>query len=79
VDRHPRWPATDRAADPKGGRDALDGIEQRTDRTTVKARVRAAPNEGAANAAVVKLLAKSTGVATRDVSLAAGATSRPNG
>ena len=61
----------------KGGRDAIEGIAQRADGTTVlKARVRAAASEGAANAALMQLLAKSMGVALRDVSLVAGATSR---
>ena len=62
---------------PKGGRDAIEGIEQLADgRSVLKARVRAAASEGAANAALVKLLAKSIGVAARDVSLLAGATAR---
>ena len=62
---------------PKGGRDALDGIEVLADgRAVVKARVRAAPHEGAANAALVKLLAESLNVAPRDVSVVAGATAR---
>lgn len=62
---------------PKGGRDAIDGIEQLADgRVVLKARVRAVASEGAANAALLKLLARSVGVAARDVSLLAGATSR---
>jgi uncharacterized protein YggU (UPF0235/DUF167 family) len=42
----------------------------------VKVRVRAAASEGEANAALVKLIARSLGVAVRDVSLIAGATAR---
>jgi uncharacterized protein (TIGR00251 family) len=62
---------------PKGGRDALDGIEVLADgRTVVKARVRAAPSGGAANAALVKLLADALDVAPRNVSVVAGATAR---
>lgn len=62
---------------PKGGRDAIDGIERLADgREVLKARVRAAPSEGEANAALLALLAKSVGVARRQVSLAAGATAR---
>jgi hypothetical protein len=38
--------------------------------------VRAAPHEGAANAALVKLLAESLKVAPRDISIVAGATAR---
>lgn len=62
---------------PKGGRDAIDGIEQLADgRSALKVRVRAAPHEGEANAALVRLLAKSLGVPLRQVSIAAGATVR---
>jgi uncharacterized protein len=62
---------------PKGGRDAVDGIEQMADgRSVLKARVRAAASDGAANAALVRLLAAALDVAPRDVSLLAGATAR---
>jgi len=62
---------------PKGGRDAIDGRERLADgREVLKARVRAAPSEGEANAALLVLLAKSLRVAPRQVSLAAGATAR---
>jgi uncharacterized protein (TIGR00251 family) len=62
---------------PKGGRDAIDGIERLADgRAVLKARVRAAPSEGAANAALIRLMAQALDVAPRDVSLAAGATAR---
>lgn len=62
---------------PKGGRDAIDGIETLSDgRSVLKLRVRAAPSEGEANAALCKLVAKTLNVPARDVSLAAGATSR---
>lgn len=62
---------------PKGGRDAIDGVEQMADgRSVLKVRVRAAPIEGEANAALVRLLAKSLGVAPRHVSLVAGTTVR---
>lgn len=62
---------------PKGGRDELGGVEQLGDgRSVLKARVRAAPAEGEANAALVALLARSLKVAPRDVSLTAGATAR---
>ncbi len=62
---------------PKGGRDALDGIETLADgRPVLKARVRAAPTEGEANAALVALLAKTLDVPRRAVTLAAGETAR---
>jgi uncharacterized protein (TIGR00251 family) len=62
---------------PKGGRDAIDGIEQLGDgRTALKVRVRAPPFEGEANAALVRLMAKALGVAARQVSVAAGASAR---
>ncbi len=62
---------------PKGGRDSLDGIERLVDgRGVLKARVRAAPSEGEANDALCRLVAKALGVPARDVTLAAGATSR---
>jgi uncharacterized protein (TIGR00251 family) len=62
---------------PKGGRDAIDGIELLADgRAVLKARVAAPPSEGEANAALVRLIAKAVGVPPRDVALAAGATAR---
>jgi hypothetical protein len=62
---------------PKGGRDAIDGIETLSDgRAVLKVRVRAAPTEGEANDALRQLIAKSLGVPKRDVTLAAGATAR---
>ena len=62
---------------PKGGRDAIDGIETLGDgRNVLKARVRAAPSEGEANDALCRLIAKALGVPPRDVTLVAGATAR---
>jgi uncharacterized protein YggU (UPF0235/DUF167 family) len=62
---------------PKGGRDAIEGLERLADGSSVvKARVRAAPHEGAANAALLRLLATALDTAPRNVSLAAGATAR---
>ena len=62
---------------PKGGRDAIDGIETLSDgRAVLKVRVQAVPSEGEANAALIKLIAKAVGVPPRDVSLVAGATAR---
>jgi uncharacterized protein YggU (UPF0235/DUF167 family) len=62
---------------PRGGRDALDGIEQRADgQCVLKARVRAAATEGEANAALVELLAHAADVPRRDVTLVSGAAAR---
>jgi hypothetical protein len=62
---------------PKGGRNSIDGIETMSDgRAVLKARVSAPPFEGAANAALVALLAKSLGVPLRNVEITGGATSR---
>jgi uncharacterized protein len=62
---------------PKGGRDAVDGVDVLADgRSVLKVRVRAAASDGGANAALVRLIAKATGVPPRDVNLAAGATGR---
>ena len=62
---------------PKGGRDALEGIAPLSDgRNVLKARVRAAPHEGAANAALTRLLATAAGVAVSRVTIVAGATTR---
>ena len=62
---------------PKGGRDAIDGIELLADgRSVLKARVRAAPSEGEANTALLRLIANAVGVPPRDVTLSAGATAR---
>ena len=62
---------------PKGGRDSIDGIAQLSDGSSVlKARVAAAPTEGEANNALIRLLAEEIGVSRRDVRIVAGATSR---
>jgi uncharacterized protein YggU (UPF0235/DUF167 family) len=62
---------------PKGGRDAVDGVERLADGSTVlKVRVRAAPHEGAANDALVRLLAKELRLPRTAVALVAGAGAR---
>ena len=62
---------------PKGGRDAIDGVGTLADgRNVLQARVRAAPSQGEANAALLGLLAKKLGVAARAVRLEAGASAR---
>ena len=62
---------------PRGGRDAIEGVEPLADgRRVLKVRVGAAASEGAANAALIALIAKALGVAQRDVRIVAGATAR---
>lgn len=62
---------------PRGGRDAIDGVEALSDgRPVLKVRVRAAPEDGAANEGVRRLLAKTLRVPASAVTLEAGATAR---
>lgn len=62
---------------PRGGRDAVDGIETLADgRLIVKARVRAAPTEGEANTALIRLLAQEFGLSRSQLAIASGATAR---
>lgn len=62
---------------PRGGRDAVEGVEVLADGGTVlKVRVRAAPQAGAANAALEKLIAMRLGVPKSSASVVGGSTSR---
>lgn len=62
---------------PRGGRDAIDGVETLADgRPILKIRVRAAPSEGQANAALVALLARELALPRSAVTLVAGTTAR---
>lgn len=62
---------------PKGGRDCVDGMKYLADdRAVLLARVRAVPENGAANAAILKLLAKELAVPVSALDLVSGATSR---
>jgi uncharacterized protein (TIGR00251 family) len=62
---------------PRGGRDGLDGAESLADgREVLKIRVRAAPSDGEANAALVAFLAKLMGLPRSRVRLVAGASAR---
>lgn len=62
---------------PKGGRNQLDGIVQDADgRPLIKARVSAPPIDGAANVALIKLLAKTFKVSKSKVRFVSGETAR---
>ena len=62
---------------PRGGRDQIEGCTTLSDGNTVMlARVRAAPQDGAANAALIATLVKALGITARDVAIASGQTSR---
>jgi hypothetical protein len=61
---------------PKSSRDQVDGIETRGDGEILKARVRAVPEDGKANAALVTLVAGWLAVPQRSVELVGGGKSR---
>lgn len=62
---------------PKGGRDALEGWAEAADGTChLKARVRAAPEDGKANAALIALLAKALDVARSALAVVGGEKAR---
>lgn len=62
---------------PKGGRDAIDGMETLADgKAVLKARVRAAPEDGRANAALIDLIARALDAPKKAVTIRSGETSR---
>jgi len=62
---------------PKGGRDGLDGWAQGPDgKHYLKARVSVPPEDGKANEALVRLLAKTLGIGTSKVRIVSGTASR---
>lgn len=62
---------------PKSAKDAIEGVETTDDnRQHIKARVRSVPEDGKANAALIKLLGKWLSIAPRHITIVAGATSR---
>lgn len=62
---------------PKASKDAIEGVETGSDGLChLKIRVRALPDKGAANAAVLKLLAKALGVPGSALELMSGHTGR---
>jgi uncharacterized protein YggU (UPF0235/DUF167 family) len=61
---------------PKSGRDGVDGLAETPDGPAVKVRVRAAPADGEANAAVEAVVAKWLGLPGSRVTVAKGYKSR---
>ena len=62
---------------PRGGRDSIDGLGALANgRQMLLARVRPAPEDGAANSALLKLLAKIVGIAPSAAQIISGQTSR---
>lgn len=61
---------------PKSSKDTIDGLEMTAEGPAFKARVRAVPEDGAANAALERLVAGWLGVPKSLVRLVAGAKSR---
>ena len=62
---------------PNAGRDAIEGVELRDDGSAVlRLRVKAVPDKGKANAAVIALLAKALGVPKSAIEVTSGETAR---
>jgi uncharacterized protein YggU (UPF0235/DUF167 family) len=62
---------------PKGGRDAVEGWEtDSAGASHLKARVRAAPESGKANAALIELIAKALDVSRSSVAITGGEKAR---
>ena len=61
---------------PKSSRDTIDGLTQTTDGPAIKARVRALPENNAANKALIVIVAKWLSVPKSSISLSVGAKSR---
>lgn len=61
---------------PKSSKDAIDGLQTTAEGPAFQARVRAIPEDGAANAALEKLVAEWLKVPKRSVQLATGGKSR---
>jgi uncharacterized protein YggU (UPF0235/DUF167 family) len=62
---------------PRGGRDAIDGVAELANGTAVlKLRVRVAAEDGAANRAVIRLLADGLRIPARAIAIRSGETAR---
>ena len=75
-DLHPEGLSVRISLTPKAGANAVDGIAPGPDGPVLKARVTAVPEKGKANKALIKLLAKQTGVAGGRFKVVSGMTSR---
>ena len=64
-------------ATPNSGRDVIEGVQQRDDGSAVlRVRVKAVPDKGRANAAVIALLARALGVPRSAITVSHGETAR---
>lgn len=62
---------------PKGGRDAIDGIEPLSNgQSVLKVRVRAVPEDGKANKALINLISNTLDCAASSIEIVSGATAR---
>lgn len=62
---------------PRGGRDAIDGVETLSDgKSVLKARVRAIPEDGKANIALIKLVAETFACPVSTIAIVSGAAAR---
>ncbi len=61
---------------PKASSDEVKTVEQTQDGAVLKARVRAIPDKGRANKALIKLLSDWLGIAKSSISIASGSRSR---
>jgi uncharacterized protein len=61
---------------PRSGRDAVEGIEATTEGPALKVRVRAVPESGRANSALIETVARWLDLPKSSVAMAAGAKSR---
>jgi hypothetical protein len=61
---------------PRAGKDCIDGVKETPEGAYVQARVRAVPEDGKANTALIEVLAKAIGVPKSSLSVSSGASSR---
>jgi uncharacterized protein YggU (UPF0235/DUF167 family) len=77
VERAQGWRRGTGAVDAKSSREAVDGVDHLADgRAVLKIRVRALPEAGAANHALIRLVAKKLALPASAITLESGATGR---